>query len=244
MDEKDQRYYSKPVTVQYYECDFRNNMRLSFLLKHAQQLAMEQCDQLGIGHRFMASLNKAFLLAKLRGTIHRLPQAGEKLLARTIPFMPVKAQYQRLMEFYDEQGALLVKLDTRWLLADTQTRRIVRKMPLELEGQFNQPEGLEDFRLPRMEGLKEREQITVRYSQMDVNRHMNNTVYADLLTDCAEDILMEGEENRISGFGIVYHKEARLGETLQLSRRVMEKAVVVQGVKEEGACFEGWLEWK
>lgn len=237
--------YSKEVTIQYYECDYRNDIRLSFLLKHAQQVAMEQCDKLGIGYDFMDSVNKAFLLAKLKGTIHRLPKAGEKLLIRTIPFMPVKAQYQRLIEFYDEQQQLVVKLDTRWLLVDTETRKILRKMPLEMEGQFNQPVELEDFRIPRVkEPLEERETIQVRYSQIDTNHHMNNTIYADVITDCAEDYLIETEENPIESFAIVYHHEAKLGEKINLFRKMTEEGLIVQGKKTEGNCFEGLLQFK
>lgn len=245
MEREKDRLYNKEITVQYYECDYRNEMRLSFLLKHAQQIGMEQCDLLGIGYEFMESMNMAFLLAKLKGTIYRLPKAGEKILIKTIPFMPVRAQYQRLVEFYDEQQQLIAALDNRWLLIDIGTRKIVRKMPQELEGYFLLPQELEDFRIPRLkEPLEERETIQVRYSQTDTNYHMNNTAYADIMTDCAEDYLIEAEENPISAFTIIYHHEAKLGEKIHLSRKMTEYGLVVQGVREEGSCFEGLLEFR
>lgn len=245
MKEAENCFYSKGIIVQYYECDYRNDIRLSFLLKHGQQIGMEQCDNLGIGYAFMDSMNMAFLLAKLKGTIYRLPKAGEKLFIRTIPFMPVKAQYQRLVEFYDEQQQLIVTLDNRWLLVDTQTRKILRKTPEQLEGYFQHPQELEDFRIPRIkESLEERETVQVRYSQMDTNHHMNNTVYADVITDCAEDYLIETEENPISAFTIVYHHEAKLGEKIHLSRKMTESGLVIQGVRETNSCFEGLLQFK
>ena len=41
----------------------------------------------------------------------------------------VKAVYHRYTSAYDDQGKEAASVDSRWILVDTQTRRILRKIP-------------------------------------------------------------------------------------------------------------------
>ena len=57
---------------------------------------------------------------------------------------------------------------------------------------------------------------TAVYSRCDQNHHLNNTAYADILTDhLPQELLLERQLSRLS---IVYHKEVPMGHSFQLSR--------------------------
>ena len=238
------KQYIHEFTVHNFETDFRGDVRISNLLKYAQHVATYHCEDLGIGRDYMLGLGKVFLLGKMRGVINRLPRSTEKLTVKTTPFEPVRAQYQRLIDFYDESGALVVQLDTRWLLVDVDSKRIVRRMPQELEGYFNPPDEFEDFRIPKCIEFEPSHDVTVRYSHIDLNMHLNNTVYADLMCDCLQNEIMQGSENPIQEFMIVYHSEAVLGETVSMKVGKTETGFVCEGTKGEISCFESWIKMK
>ncbi|MBR5486216.1 MAG: hypothetical protein IKV41_06875 [Oscillospiraceae bacterium] len=97
------KQYIHEFTVHNFETDFRGDVRISNLLKYAQHVATYHCEDLGIGRDYMLGLGKVFLLGKMRGVINRLPRSTEKLTVKTTPFEPVRAQYQRLIDFTTSQ---------------------------------------------------------------------------------------------------------------------------------------------
>ena len=80
--------------------------------------------------------------------------------------------------------------------------------------------------------------FTVRYSHLDVNGHLNNTVYGDLVCDVLpfEELVNRG----IREFRIVFRHEARYGEELglQLFHDREEDCWYVAGHRTDGLCFE------
>lgn len=68
------------------------------------------------------------------------------------------------------------------------------------------------FRIPASSELASVGRYTVRYPDVDRNRHMNNTKYADILAA----FLPSMEDRRISELAINYLSEAPLGETLEV----------------------------
>ena len=84
--------------------------------------------------------------------------------------------------------------------------------------------------------------FTVRYSHLDVNGHLNNTVYGDLVTDLLpfEELVNRG----IREFRIVFRHEARHGEELrlQLLHDGAEDCWYAVGHRADGPCFEAQVQ--
>ena len=104
-------------------------MTAAALLKQVQQISTEHCDIFGLDAAYYQSTNTAFLLSKISLLFHREILVGEKLKLVTQPSLPVKAVYHRYTSAYDDQGKEAASVDSRWILVDTQTRRILRKIP-------------------------------------------------------------------------------------------------------------------
>ena len=78
---------------------------------------------------------------------------------------------------------------------------------------------------------------TVRLTDLDSNMHMNNTVYADVITDCfGEEILTS---NGIDELFIKYHLQARLGDELTLDCGQNEGVFTVEARCADKRCFGG-----
>ena len=233
--------FEKEIRVQYSYCDSFNRMTLSYLLKEAQEISMQHCDQLGLSNAFLASLGKVFLLAKLHVTVHDMPKGGQIVRIATIPYLPVRLQYPRFTRVYDREGTLLAEVDSRWMLVDIESRRIVRRPPEDLPLPFPQIEGLGDFKFPKLadEDLRPAGRIRVQYSMADTNRHLNNAVYADLACNQAEEELMAGKT--IKSLSLFYHHEARFGEEMELSSYREGKTFYLRGQLPACLCFESEL---
>lgn len=228
--------FEKELRVQYSYCDWRNQMPLSYLLKEAQEISMQHCDQLGIGSAALRKRNMVFLLSKIQVTVARMPVGGETVRVRTVPYLPVRLQYPRFTFFYDAQGALLAQVDSRWVLVETDTRKIFRRPPAGLSLPFPESPPLEEIKLPRTQELLERETIRVRYAQTDVNGHLNNASYADLVCNCLEEHFYE--QKQVGRFSIAYHHEALRGEEITLLQGEEGGLCSVKGMLPSGPCFE------
>lgn len=232
-----EKTFEMQQSVEYAYCDHRGEARLSYLLAMAQQISMAHCDSGGVGGDFFRDRGTAFLLAKLRLDIPRTPRGSEQLTLFTRPNLPVRAQYRRLTSFSAQDGELLCSMDSRWVLVDIASRHLLRRLPEGIELPFLEAEELPDFRqsLPP-DDLTLREEISVRYSMLDINNHMNNTVYGDIISNLLESRLLSGK--RIRSVEIFYHNEALFGDKLQLWCSDTEDEFFIRANNGAAVCFE------
>lgn len=123
-----------------HEADCMRRFTPGAVLRRAQQVSTDHCDTLGLTAQVYEQTHTAFLLAKLSVQWHRQLHTGDEVHAVTHPSAPQRATYYRLTEFYHAcTGALACTIDTRWVLVDTNTKRILRKAPDALPIPFTLP---------------------------------------------------------------------------------------------------------
>lgn len=234
--------YSKQIKVQLSECDVRQRLRLSCLMRQMQQLGEDQLEQLGIGYRkTLEEHSMVFLLARIALQIERMPIGGEIITLTTRPLEAVKAQFFRETVVRDEAGNLLLTAWSAWLLFDPATRRVLRpsRFPYALDCGPAPNQTL--FELNPPEGSPAGERV-VRFSDVDVNRHLTNSVYSDIAYDCLP--WQVAEERELAGVCIHFQSEARPEETIALFTAQEGNAHYIYGTIEERACFSACLTFK
>ena len=130
------------------------------------------------------------------------------------------------------------------MLASLDTRQIIRLATVhELDGtgggELCKSKKLSKLRLPQDLELAGRRKL--RYSDTDLNGHVNNTRYADFACDALE---MErlGPDRFLSSMQIGYLAECRPGEELLLWTKEQDGTHFVQGMDEGGKSrFEAAL---
>ena len=116
-----------------------------------------------------------------------------------------------------------------WALIDTNTRGLVRVNDFEL-GLTTYD--LLDLPLDRMvmpKTLAEVGKYRVLYSDVDQNRHMNNTRYPDVYAN-----FLPLSKKRISNISINYINEAPMGEELTVYSALSEAAYYFRTVRSDG----------
>lgn len=233
--------YSEQFCVAQYECDAASRMTPGAVLRRAQQLATDHCEAAGISADVYVRTHTAFLLAKVAVEWARPIPVGAHIRAVTRPGAPVRAVYTRCTEFFDDEtGERLCAMDSRWVLVDTGTRRILRTPPEELGGFAGlcAPYNL-DVAVHKPAELEPCGEQTATYTRCDLNGHLNNTVYADIACDCAD--ARELLRRSAARFAAVYHKEVPLGSSLEILRGKTQSGLYFCGQSAAGKHFEAEL---
>ena len=147
---------------------------------------------------------------------------------------------KRITHFYDADGAEVAVIDSRWVLIDIDKRIILRKHPEQFADHW-----AEDvpFALPMKmtkaapEACELAGEPVASYSRCDMNGHLNNTRYADILCDALPWSVWE--QGTVQDLLLFYHREVPRGESFTLSRaHTGEKQYYFNGEREGKSAFE------
>lgn len=224
-----------------HDTDLNGIARPSPVLRYMQETANLQLYHLGPSNEYLREQGMAFILARM----------GMRMFAPLHPYEKITVQSwacdSRLSSFY-RCGSIsrgdepIAELMTVWALIDIQNKRIYRTSEITMN--FETDEMLGSDLLPRIQipqapvNIYER---TVGYSDVDLNRHMNNTNYPDMLCDYIGD--MDGK--RVTAISVNFKGEALLGEKFTIHMSNAGGKYYFKTIKENGACgIEAMIETK
>ena len=233
------REYTLPMRVKTYDVGPGSKMKLSVMLRVCQEISERHLESVGMGYTEMKEKGLVFLIISNAATVYRLPELGEELTIKTHPLGTMGVQFYRDYEFWAGEE-LLIRVMQTCVSAEPHEHKILRPKAFLSYGVFH------DGKVPREEKvdkiapceLPELGKREIRYSDIDYNDHLNNTVYGDITMDFLP------EELRTKAFSyeqIDYVSEAKLGETLTIRGGEHEGGFLVQGWHERGLCFSALL---
>lgn len=223
------------------ECDFALRLTMGGLLRLTQTAATRHCTLIGIGPKKYEETHTAFLLAKLCARSYRDIPAGEEVEVSTRPSSAIRAVYHRYTTVCLSDGTLAAAVDARWVLVDTQTRRILRRTPPEFGTVFDGiPLQGEEFPVQIVKPEEELDFLgeeKALYSRCDQNGHINNTRYADMICDRLP--LEQFSKGPMRELRISYHREVPMRGSMELwSRQTGPGEYYFLGRSGDQDCFE------
>lgn len=234
-------YFTTQTKANYYDCDCNNQLKLSAAMKYMQQCSSEQLEHLGFSTERLFQENMVFLLSKMCIRVHRMPVCTETLVVGTAPTQPRGARFVREFILETPQGERLLSAVSLWVLVDPATRKIMRPSAFPYPLPFKPAtlaEIVKDVAFPKQQKEKIHPvEIPVRYSHIDVNQHVNNTVYADFVCDVLprEQLTTRG----IEMLAISFQNEAKWGDTVEIYTTALEQgAYHIVGQHGGSPCFE------
>lgn len=198
---------------------------------------------LGFGFESLHSQNLAWVLSRVRVEAARLPQWREEIRVRTWHKGQSGLFALRDYIFYDSSQQPIIKVTTSWLIINLATRRITR---VDRVFGANAQVALLEYNHHAIETEAERVEMPAelkvagvhkaRYSDMDVNQHVNNAKYLEWACDLAPQ--QSRKENFLSSFCINFNHEMRLGQAVEISRAELgQETEVMEGKIEERSIF-------
>ena len=214
MSEFSRFTYDGDVMIHMSDCN--RVCRAADLMRFMQDSATRQLEELGPNLDTLQSLGRAFILSRISIDFPAPVHTFDRLQCTTWPCSSSRgACFDRHFEiFCGEKTA--ARAASQWAFLDYQNQKLLR---VEDAGvYFTRDEVITPslplrFRIPKDAALTEVGEKTVRYSDIDTNRHLNNTHYCDLYCD---HLPMDGK--RVAALSIAFQKEAPLGETITVLR--------------------------
>ncbi|MDD5287067.1 MAG: thioesterase [Desulfuromonadaceae bacterium] len=209
-----QAIFEKSFSVSYHELDSQGNLRLLTILNHLQDIAGVHAAQLGVSVNDLRPQGLTWVLSRIHLLFERYPRAEETVLLRTWPATRQGLSTCREFELRDIQGSCLVRASTSWVLLNTSTRR-----PVRLENHLP-PYPLtpcraidDDFAAlpPLTDGAIAEMGFRVLRGDLDINLHVNNTVFAGWAVEAVPDEIAAGTLTELE---IAFRAEALYGESI------------------------------
>ena len=205
-------------------CDASGKISLASTFALFQDIASEHAEEIGVGFEAMRRRNSFWLTVRTRVHFYSRPCLMQEVDVRTWPAAPGSIRCDRFYQM-TAGGRILAEGRTEWCVYDTAQGAV---KPVEQAG-FN--EGLcysaekvldapyARFRHNFGDGdLAAR--YTVRPSDIDVGRHMNNVAYLRAIADAFS--VQELEQARVQEMEILFCLPCFEGETLDILRRRTE----------------------
>lgn len=232
--------YTKQFQVYRPDGDHLGRIKPGSLLRYAQQMATEHAEKLGMTNDLYVQTHTAYVLAKLALHVERLPRVDEVLTLVTQPENVKRAVNKRITHFYDESGAEVAMVDSRWVLIDTDRRVILRKHPESFSVSWSEDIPYELPMRMQKAGAEDCEpagEYAALYSRCDMNGHLNNTRYVDIICDALPWEIWE--TSSLKDLIVFYHREVPRGENFSLRRaRTAEGQWYFYGERNGLSAFE------
>lgn len=238
----EQFFYTETMTVMNADADFRSLLKPSALLRYVEQVSADHARTFGMTDQFFKDHGVAFLVGKQALKFDRVPQRAEKLTLLTRVEASRRGSVKRITTVTDAEGKQVAMVDCRWIVVSLAENRILREPGWTVDGFWNETvEGELPLQLHKCrEGLTSAGEWTVRYSQCDLNGHLNNAFYLDLVCDALPlDVVRKGP---VTFASINYHREVPLGETVEVFYAPSAEGWYIIGKHNGQTSFESYLE--
>lgn len=221
----------KNYEIKFTDCDPFDILKPSSLLSFLEESACLSADELGFGYSAISPKNLGFIIVNYYIELNRPIKLGEVLELHTWPIRPKNVIFFRDFELY-VGGVKVGVATTRWCMIDTCTFKMMPTSAFFGDSDFssyNTERSIEFnlWKIPALTGGELAYSKKVSYSDYDHYFHVNNTKYADFLIDT---FTVEEMKNKyIKKLQITYAKQCKIGETVELYKKVDGIAFVVEG---------------
>jgi medium-chain acyl-[acyl-carrier-protein] hydrolase len=243
-------FFEKSKLVNAYDVDINNRLKLNTLFNFLQDVASSHAESLNLGYKDLIAHDLGWVLSWAKVKVEEYPQFGETIKIRTWPKCRHKLFSIRDFLIYNSSGKILFRVSTAWLLINVKTKRItdIKNLPQAI---YYQPEksALNDFP-EKIISAKEKEikfSKTIRYTDLDINQHVNNTRYIELALDCYSSEWHK--KNLLNGLTASFTSESFYGDELEIrmaSEGFNGKSDVIEAVNKKSSkqVFQALADWK
>lgn len=203
------------------DIDFRRRVSLRSLTNMVLIAAGKNADENGFGLLELQTEHYTWVLSRLVIDMERMPTEKDSLSIETWIEHIGTAFTTRNFRLRDAAGTVIGYAKSTWAVIDMRTRRSVRLESIPSMQQFVVDESVpvdEPDRIAAVEG-EITNNFVVKYSDIDVNSHVNSLNYVQWLSDCFS--LDFYREHYIRRFEINFLKEITWDDSGEVHRQMI-----------------------
>ncbi len=235
--------FEKQFHIEANHVDCFGQLKPSAILYFVQETAGAHCQILDLSWEKLLEKHLFWAIIRHRVQITRLPQQGETITVETWPMPTTRTAFPRSVIARDEKGRELFRSISLWVLMDPETRAMILpgksgiSVPGILRGnELTAPGGL----IPGQ--LSDSLLRNVRFTDLDLNGHMNNGRYLDWIADLLPSAFHRQHQPR--EFTLYYHAEAREGDLLAMQWSLSDSGSLrVDVTRQDQRIFSALVEY-
>ena len=198
-----------------------------------QDAANYEMEEDGLSYNELFSRGLSFVLSRIRMSFYSPIYAHEKIEVQSWACESRGVQFNRCYRIM-KNGVIGAEAVSVWALVGVNDRHLHRVNEFDLP--YRKDEMLEldmpaRFKIPDDVDMRLVSERVVEYADVDMNGHMNNTHYPDVLCSHLSEN-MRGQ--RVISMGISFLSEAPLGESVKIYSGMSDGNHYVRTVKENG----------
>ena len=211
-------------------------LRMSDLFRLLEEASIAHTELLGCTRDKTLDRGLLWIITRQSVEIDELPAYDDEIIVRSWQGEMQHVFFPRFYEI-ERAGEILVRGQALWMLMKEDDRSMV--MPEDYDISIPGRPDADDMMLPAIVIPKDTEPeesmpLVTRFSQVDINGHMNNTRYFDVIDDMLNS---SGKRATVPKAVLAnYLSELRLGDEFTLSRYVKDGTLFFEGVS-DGPCF-------
>ncbi len=206
------------TSIKSYETDASGKVSLANLFYYFQEAANLHASSLDWGLEYLESINKFWILSRLYIKIDHYPVHKDEISIETWSrgaegFFAYR-DYKVLVN-----GKSCINAVSSWMILDKSTHRPakIEQIGKEIPGMNESYLAFPSTKIPTVEPLHKTFEKTINYSDIDINFHVNNGKYVEILSDSLAGKLMAGAA--IESFDIQYMAESQMGDNILVYHR-------------------------
>lgn len=217
-------------------------LRMSELFRLLEEASIAHTEELGCTRDRTLDRGLLWIITRQLVEIEELPAYDDEIIVRSWQGEMQHVFFPRFYEI-ERAGKILVRGQALWLLIEEETRSMI--MPEDYGISIPGRPGSDDMILPAISLPKAAQSsstaLVTRFSQVDINGHMNNTRYFDMIDDALHGA--DAEPFAAGGAGSTavtpktvlanYLSELRLGDSFTLDIYKEAGALYFEGTGEK-----------
>ncbi len=226
--------YQENYNVKFHDTDVNEVIGVSQLLKLMQETSMRHMRARKPSYEELFNDKKAFVLSGIRLEIYNQIYAYDDIVAKTWACPSRGFSFLRSYSI-EKNGEIMAEANTAWALISTEAKRLYKVTDVDLSN-YDTEEALTlenplRIRIPTEAKLSLAGEYTVRYTDTDLNGHMNNTNYPDMLINC----MANPDKMRVKSIAISFISEIKRGDSVKIYTVKIDGKHYFRSVKEDGS---------
>ncbi|MDD5923102.1 MAG: thioesterase [Eubacteriales bacterium] len=233
--------YTKHFEVMSLDVDMNNHVRPSSFFRYMQETADHQMRDRKPSYMELLESGKSLILTRMSLEIYHQLEEYDEIDVSTWRCPDLRATYRRCYDI-TRSGEICAAAYSEWALVSVEDRKILPTSAADFSS-FEE-DGLLDlsipkrFHFPKDLPFEEAGVRHVDYELVDMNSHLNNTRYPDLLFGLIPGIVNQ----EVTSLNVRFMKEALLGKDIRIDRAEPEVSFAGDPAAERAAAFQSYVD--
>lgn len=180
--------FEKEYLVHVYETSANGKLTLAGLFNYLQDTASDHAEKLNFGRDDLLKNNQIWVLSRIYAVIDKLPDWNDIITVRTWPSGIDKILALRDFKIFDHNKLPIASATSSWAIIDRSTKRVQR--PDDIITKFHEYFDIERTlkrNASKLDPVSKDGYLSpvfkVKFSDLDVNLHVNNVKFLQWVTD-------------------------------------------------------------